>query len=78
VDLTRARFTADPDALWRHAYLEAGRLIRRDFWRADMSGIDWDGVLETYRPLLDRVRGPETSPTCCGKCSASSGPRTRT
>ena len=57
VDLSRARFTADPDALWRHAYLEAGRLIRRDFWRADLSGIDWDGVQDRYRPLLDRVRG---------------------
>jgi tricorn protease len=57
VDLSRARFTADPDALWRHAYLEAGRLTRRDFWRADMSGVDWDGVLEKYRPLLDRMRG---------------------
>jgi len=56
VDLSRARFTVAQDALWRHAYLEAGRLIRRDFWRADMSGVDWDGVLETYRPLLDRVR----------------------
>jgi tricorn protease len=57
VDLSRARFTADPDALWRHAYLEAGRLVRRDFWREDMSGIDWDGVQDRYRPLLDRVRG---------------------
>jgi tricorn protease len=57
VDLSRARFTADPDALWRHAYLEAGRLIRRDFWREDMSGIDWDGAQDRYRPLLDRVRG---------------------
>jgi len=62
VDLSRARFTADPEALWRHAYLEAGRLVRRDFWRADMSGLDWDGVLETYRPLLGRVRG--TSDFC--------------
>ena len=57
VDLSKARFTAHPDALWRHAYLEAGRLIRRDFWREDMSGIDWDGVQDRYRPLLDRVRG---------------------
>jgi tricorn protease len=22
-----------------------------------MSGVDWDGVLESYRPLLDRIRG---------------------
>ena len=45
VDLSRARFLADPAALWRHAYAEAGRLMRRDFWVPDMSGVDWDGVL---------------------------------
>ncbi len=57
VDLSRARFTADPAALWRHAYAEAGRLMRRDFWVPDMSGVDWDEVLASYRPLLDRIRG---------------------
>jgi tricorn protease len=57
VDLSRARFQADPAALWRHAYAEAGRLMRRDFWVPDMSGVDWDGVLAQYRPLLDRIRG---------------------
>jgi tricorn protease len=57
VDESRARFQADPAALWRHAYTEAGRFMRRDFWTADMSGVDWDGALEEYRPLLDRIRG---------------------
>jgi tricorn protease len=56
VDLARARFQADPAALWRHAYAEAGREMRRNFWTPDMSGVDWDGVLDAYRPLLDRVR----------------------
>jgi tricorn protease len=59
VDLSRARFTADPAALWQHAFAEAGRLMRRDFWTPDMSGVDWDGVLEAYRPLLDRIRGAD-------------------
>ena len=59
VDLSRARFQADPVALWRHAFAEAGRLMRRDFWTPDMSGVDWDGVLDSYRPLLDRVRGAD-------------------
>jgi len=59
VDLSRARFQADPAALWRHAFAEAGRLMRRDFWTPDMSGVDWDGVLDAYRPLLDRVRGTD-------------------
>ena len=57
VDLSRARFPADPAALWRHAYAEAGWIMRRDFWVPDMSGVDWDGVQDEYRPLLDRIRG---------------------
>ncbi len=57
VDESRARFTADPAALWRHAYGEAGRLLRRDYWTPGMSGVDWDGVLGEYRPLVDRIRG---------------------
>jgi tricorn protease len=56
VDLTRARFREDPAQLWGCAYDEAGRLMRRDHWSPDMSGVDWDGVLREYRPLLDRIR----------------------
>ena len=59
VDLSRARFQADPAALWQHAFAEAGRLMRRDYWTPDMSGVDWDGVLREYRPLLDRIRGAD-------------------
>jgi len=57
VDLTRARLVADPGALWRHAFGEVGRLVRRDFWRASLSGADWDRALERYAPLVDRIRG---------------------
>jgi tricorn protease len=56
VDVSRARFQADPAALWRHAYGEAGRFLGWDYWTPDMSGVDWDGVLGEYRPLLDRIR----------------------
>jgi tricorn protease len=56
VDLARARFLADPVVQWRHAFDEAGRVMRRGFWTADMSGVDWDGVLDQYRPLLDKIR----------------------
>jgi tricorn protease len=55
VDLSRARFEADPGALWRHAYEEVGRRLRRDYWTPDMSGVDWDEVLDTYRFLLSRI-----------------------
>ena len=57
IDESRARFQADPVALWQHAYAEAGRYVRRDFWVQDTSGVDWDGALAGYRPLLARIRG---------------------
>jgi len=57
VDKSRARYLADPAALWSNAYNEAGRYIRREFWVPDLAEVDWDGVLETYRPLLDRIAG---------------------
>lgn len=55
VDLSRARFLADPAALWHAAYAEAGRAMRHEFWVPDMADVDWDGVLAQYRPLLDRI-----------------------
>jgi tricorn protease len=57
VDKSRARYLADPVALWRNAYSEAGRFARHEFWVPDMAGVDWDGALESYRPLLDRIAG---------------------
>ncbi len=55
VDLSRARFLADPPALWRAAYEEAGRAMRHEFWVSDMADVDWDAALTQYRPLLDRI-----------------------
>ncbi len=59
VDRSRARFLADPAALWRHALAEAGRLMAHDFWIEDMSGVDWPGVLAEYAPLIDQIAGPD-------------------
>ncbi len=58
IDATRARFLADPVALWRHAYDEAGRIMAHDYWVPDMAGVDWPAVLADYRPLLDRIATP--------------------
>jgi tricorn protease len=55
VDLSRVRVTVRPEAEWRQMFAETHRLARDNFWRADMGGLDWDGVAERYRPLLDRV-----------------------
>ncbi|MEW2554154.1 S41 family peptidase [Streptomyces zhihengii] len=55
VDLSRVRRTVEPAAEWRQMYDEAGRLMRDHFWREDLGGVDWEGVLARYRPVLDRV-----------------------
>jgi tricorn protease len=59
IDARRILHVADPAAEWRQAYEEAGRLIRAYFWEPDMCGIDWDGVLDQYRPLVERVASPD-------------------
>ncbi|MGE5135555.1 MAG: S41 family peptidase, partial [Gemmatimonadota bacterium] len=55
VDLSRARFLADPAAQRQHAFEEAGRFMRHDFWVPDLADVDWDAVLASYRPLLPRL-----------------------
>ena len=55
VDTRRIVVTVDPAAEWRQMFDEAGRLMRDHFWVADMAGVDWDGELDHYRPLVDAV-----------------------
>ncbi|MFF9022386.1 S41 family peptidase [Streptomyces eurythermus] len=59
IDLRRILHEVDPPAEWRQAYDEAGRLIRAYFWEPGMCGIDWDAVLDQYRPLIERVASPD-------------------
>ncbi|OIJ90915.1 S41 family peptidase [Streptomyces colonosanans] len=55
IDLSRIRQTVDPAAEWRQMYDETGRLMRDNFWRPDLGGADWEGVLDRYRPVLERL-----------------------
>ncbi|MET7615914.1 S41 family peptidase [Streptomyces sp. NPDC005408] len=59
LDLRRIMHEVDPASEWRQAYGEAGRLIRAYFWEPGMCGIDWDAVLDQYRPLVERVASPD-------------------
>ncbi|MFF3454714.1 S41 family peptidase [Streptomyces sp. NPDC002730] len=59
LDLRRILHDVDPPSEWRQAYGEAGRIIRAYFWEPGMCGIDWDAVLEQYRPLVERVASPD-------------------
>ncbi len=55
VDLSRVRVQVQPAAEWRQMFDEAGRLMRDNFWVADMAGNDWPALLARYRPLLQRI-----------------------
>jgi tricorn protease len=55
VDLDRIRVIVEPPAEWTQMYHEAWRLMRDNFWRADMDGVDWTAMGDRYRPLLDRI-----------------------
>jgi tricorn protease len=55
IDLDRIRVTVVPPAQWAQMYHETWRLMRDNFWRADMDGVDWAAMAGRYRPLLDRI-----------------------
>jgi len=55
VDLDRIRVSVDPVAEWRQMYAENWRLMRDNYWRADMNGVDWAAMGERYRPLVERL-----------------------
>ena len=55
VDLGRLKVLIEPEAEWKQMLHEAWRLQRDHFWRADMSRVDWKGVLLRYAPLVGRV-----------------------
>jgi tricorn protease len=55
VDLDRIRVTVEPQAEWTQMYYDMWRLMRDNFWRADMAGVDWAAMADRYRPLLDRI-----------------------
>ncbi|HTT92418.1 MAG TPA: S41 family peptidase [Acidimicrobiales bacterium] len=55
VDLSRIRVLVDPGAEWAQMLREAWRLQLDHFWTADLSGVDWQTVLDRYLPLVELV-----------------------
>jgi Uncharacterized protein related to the periplasmic component of the Tol biopolymer transport system len=55
LDLSRVKIYVEPAKEWRQMFREAWLLMRENFWRADMSGVDWDAVYGRYERLLDRI-----------------------
>ncbi|MGD9375190.1 MAG: PDZ domain-containing protein, partial [Anaerolineae bacterium] len=55
IDLSRIKASVEPAQEWQQMFHEAWRLQRDYFWVEDMSGVDWDRVLQRYEPLVHRV-----------------------
>ena len=55
VDLGRVRVLVDPGAEWAQMVKEAWRLQLDHFWADDLSGVDWQRVLDRYLPLVGLV-----------------------
>jgi hypothetical protein len=55
VDLEGWSFSIDVRDDWRQIFVDAWRLERDYFYDPNMHGVDWDGVLQKYLPLVDRV-----------------------
>lgn len=56
VDLERLRLTVDRSAEWAQMFEETCRLMSQQFWREDMDGVDWDAVVDRWRPVVAKVR----------------------
>ncbi len=55
VDLSGWTFPIDVREDWRQIFVDAWRLERDYFYDPGMHGVDWDGTLEKYLPLVERV-----------------------
>lgn len=55
IDLDRISVEVDVRAEWRQMLREIWRLMRDQFWREDMSRVDWQEVWDRYSPLVERV-----------------------
>jgi len=55
VDLARLRRRVDRRQQWHQMLDETHRLMAQHYWRADLNGLDWPGVLDSYRPVIDKA-----------------------
>jgi tricorn protease len=55
IDLSRVKASIEPPHEWQQMFHEAWRLQRDYFWVEDMSGVNWERILQRYEPLVARV-----------------------
>jgi len=55
VNLAKWTFPIDPREEWRQMFVDAWRLERDYFYDRNLHGADWQGLLDKYLPLVERV-----------------------
>lgn len=55
IDLNRVKVSVNPFQEWEQIFDEVWRLQKDFFWTEDMSKVDWKGIYNRYRPLLERI-----------------------
>ncbi len=55
LDVTRVKVYVEPEKEWHQMLRETWRLMRENYWREDLMGIDWEVVLKKYEALLPRI-----------------------
>lgn len=55
IDLNRVKISITPLKEWIQIFDEVWRLQKDFFWTEDMSKINWQGIYNRYRPLVDRI-----------------------
>jgi tricorn protease len=55
IDLSKWAFSVDPRSEWRQMFVDAWRMERDYFYDRNLHNVDYDGLLERYRPFVERV-----------------------
>ncbi len=55
LDLSGLELRIDPEIEWAQVYHDAWLIMRDWFYDPDMHGVDWQGMYDKYRPLVDHV-----------------------
>ncbi|MEM3857330.1 MAG: PDZ domain-containing protein, partial [Thermoprotei archaeon] len=55
VDLTRVKALVSPPAEWGQMLRETWRMMRENYWREDLRGVDWPSIYTRYSKLLPKL-----------------------
>ncbi len=55
IDLSKWAFSVDPREEWGQMFVDAWRMERDYFYDRNLHNVDYEGLLETYRPYVDRI-----------------------